>query len=148
VKNHHGPSDRPPRSDPARSADRLLEDIQVIRGNLGSLIGELDQRRRRAFDVRLQVRRHPLVAVATVTLLAGMVGGAIALGISMRRRHRTPRARLHSLREAVQRMLHDPDRVARVEPSVGRKILAAGGAAAASTLAKRLAQRAWADKER
>jgi len=148
VRNHHGPSDRPPRSDPARAADRLAEEIQVIRGNLGSLIDELDQRRRRAFDVRLQVRRHPVAAIATMTLLAGMVGGAIALGLALRRHRRTPRARLHSLREAMQRMLHDPDRVARIEPSVGRKILAAVGAAAASTLAKRLAQRAWADKER
>ena len=141
MRNHRPPGDPAARRDPARAADRLLEDIHTIRGNLGSLIGELDQRRRRAFDVRLQARRHPVATVAAAVAVLGMLGGAIALGLSLRRRRRSPRARAHALREALERMIRDPRRVAKESPSVGRKILAAGGTAVASALGKQMIQR-------
>lgn len=127
--------------DPAREADLLHDDIRRIRGNLGQLIDELDARRRHAMDVRMQVRRHPVVTAAVAVALLGVVGGAIALGVSRRRRRRTPAARLHGLRLALARMAEKPDSVAKPEPTVGRKIAASGGSAAAGVLAKHLAQR-------
>src|SRR5262249_35274466 len=102
---------------------------------------ELKERRRRAMDVRYQAHRHPVGALAACASIIGALGGAIALAIARRRRRRSPRARLHALRLAVRRMLEHPDHVARVSPSTGRKIPAAGGSAAASVLGKRMARK-------
>jgi hypothetical protein len=129
---------------PARQADLLQQDIRDIRGNLGSLIGELNERRRRALDVRFQLRRHPLRAMLTSLAFFGAVGaagGALALAAARRRRRRLLRGRLRALRGAFRRMMADPDRVAKESPNIGLKILAAGGTSAASVLARRFAQK-------
>jgi hypothetical protein len=76
-------------------------------------------------------------AVAAV----GLIAGAFAFAASRRRHRRTRRARWHGLREAMQRMMEHPERVAKEGPNVGLKILAAGGSTAASLLIKRLALR-------
>jgi hypothetical protein len=127
--------------DPARRADNLQQDIQSIRGNLGDLIHELDYRRRRAMDFRGHVRRHPVPVIVGAVAAVGMIVGAFALAANRRRNRRTRRARWHGLREAVQRMMEHPERVAKEGPNVGLKILAAGGTTAASLLVKRLALR-------
>jgi len=65
-----------------------------------------------------------------------------AIRRTMRRHHLVPR--LHRLRSAVSRMVDKPDRVARENPNVVRKIAAAAGTTAATMLAKKLMKRAGA----
>jgi hypothetical protein len=122
-------------------AERLQHDIEAIRGNLGGLVSELRERGREAVDVRLQVRRHGVAVGLGALAVAALVAGGIALHRARERRRQTLPARLRRLREAVARMMDDPDRVAEARPRVSRKIAASGGSAAASVLAKRIAQR-------
>jgi hypothetical protein len=76
-----------------------------------------------------------------VALLA-VAGGGIALGLMRRRRKQRLGARLERLQEALGRMVAKPNRVA-TDQGVGRKIVAAAGAAAASLTAKKLVGRAF-----
>jgi hypothetical protein len=142
------PTGKHPSADPTRRADYLQQDIQAIRGNLGELIRELDYRRRRAMDFRGHFRRHPVPTILGAVAVLGLAAGAVALSISRRRHHHEPRARLGALRLALGRMMEHPDRVAKENPNLALKILAAGGSSAASVLAKRLALRLLAAPER
>jgi hypothetical protein len=122
-------------------AERLQRDIEAIRGELGGLVGELDHRRHELFDFRLQLRRHAVAFGVGALVAAGLVAGGVALGVMRRRRRQRLPARLRRLRTAVARMIDAPDKVAKPAPNTGRKIAAAGGSAAASVVAKRLAAR-------
>jgi hypothetical protein len=84
-----------------RESDRLREDIDATHRRLEGLLGELDRRRREAFDIRLQMRRHPVIFAAGAALALGALGGGTALAISrmrraQRRRH-SPSLRLMRL---------------------------------------------------
>jgi hypothetical protein len=120
----------------------LATEIEVIRDDLGRILTELDRRRRELLDPRVQLRRHPAVAV-TAGVVAAALGGTIALLIWNRRRQSRPAARARELRRAVGRLLHDPRRVAK-ETSMGAKIATAAGSAAASLVVKKLVSRALA----
>ncbi len=72
-------------------SDRLRADIDATHRRLEGLLGELDRRRREAFDVRLQMQRHPLVFAAGAALALGAVGGGTALAIARVRRSRRQR---------------------------------------------------------
>jgi hypothetical protein len=123
-------------------AEALQQDIDRLRGELANTVGELDRRRHDLLDVRAQLRRHPLpIALVAVALLA-VAGGGIALGVMQRRRKQRLGARLERLQEALGRMVAKPNRVA-TDQGVGRKIVAAAGAAAASLTAKKLVGRAF-----
>jgi len=123
-------------------AEALQRDIDRLRGELANTVGELDRRRHDLLDVRAQLRRHPLpIALLAVALLA-VAGGGIALGVMQRRRKQRLGARLERLQEALGRMVAKPNRVA-TDQGVGRKIVAAAGAAAASLTAKKLVGRAF-----
>ena len=128
---------------PREHARELETEIEVLRGDLGDLVSELDRRRRELLDVRLQLQRHPVAVGAAGLTVALAVGGAVALVITARRRRRRPVERARRLGHAVSRMIEAPHRVAR-EPSVAEKILAAAGTAAASILVKRIMDRATA----
>jgi hypothetical protein len=119
----------------------LERDIETIRGNLGGLIGELDHRRHEALDVRLQLRRHGLLLGLGLLAVAGVVTGVVLMRRARKRRRRRLPARLRSLRHAVQRMVAEPDRVVESQPRVPKRILAAAGAAAASVVGRRVAER-------
>lgn len=115
----------------------IEKEIHHLRDEIGDLVGELDRRRKEAFDVRLQLQRHPVaVAVAGATVLL-VVGSAIAVLVhnSNERQRRTYKAR--QLKKALGRMIENPDRVGRGEPPPSEKILAAVGTAAATYLVKR-----------
>lgn len=72
-------------------SDRLREDIDATHHRLEGLLGELDRRRREAFDIRLQMRRHPVIFIAGAALALGAVGGGAALAIARMRRTRQRR---------------------------------------------------------
>ncbi|HET6284039.1 MAG TPA: hypothetical protein VFH73_23990 [Polyangia bacterium] len=128
--------------------DRIKQDIDGIRRNLGGLVAELDRRRHEAFDIRLQLRRHAVPLAIGALALAAVVGTTIAIVIHQRReRHRLAARlrrlppRLRQLRLALSRALAEPDRVAANEPRLSTKVLTAGGTATAATLGKQLATR-------
>jgi hypothetical protein len=130
MSNHHRPM-----------PEGLQTEIRGIRGNLGELLDELGDRRRRAVDIRWQMHRRPVSVVLGMLACLGLIVGAVALVRARRRHRRSPRGRLYRLTRAARRAIENPDKVAKVAPSVGLKILAAGGASAVSVLAKRLAER-------
>ena len=121
--------------------EELQQEIEDIRENIGGLVTELDHRRHEMFDVGLQVRRHGVtLAIAGVALIGLAAGGVLLARHRARARRRLP-ARAARVRQALARLVDHPERQAPPPPSIGLKILAAAGAAAASVLARRLAQR-------
>ena len=120
------------------NVEALQREIESIRTGLDGIVGELDRRRHTLFDVRSQLRRHPVPLVALGAALLGIAVGGIALGLAHRRRRARLGPRLDRFHQALRRMVDQPGRVANSQ-GVGRKIVGAGGAAAASVIAKRLA---------
>lgn len=115
--------------------------IGLLRNELGDLVAELDRRRHEATDVRLQMKKHPVaVGVAAVTVAAAL-GGFIAFAVWSARRRERPIEKAKRARRAMQRLMDDPDHMAR-ESTVTEKILAAAGTAAATLLVKRALDRA------
>jgi hypothetical protein len=139
---HHQPLDRSidRSSDRPADADRLVEDIEAIRDNLGGLIGELDHRRHVLRNLRSRVRHQPVPVIIGAAVVVGFVAGAIVLAVRRRRGRNTLRARAMRFRQAINRMVDRPERVAASPPHVGKKILAAGGSAIAGVVGRRLAE--------
>ena len=102
------------------SAARVRElghETETTLQELDELVSELDRRRHQAFDWRLQVRRH---ARALALLGVGVVV-VVGVGVSVARsrRQHTLAARLaeladrgERLRQALGRIIDDPDRLA------------------------------------
>ena len=126
-------------------AEALQRDIERIRDDLANTVGELDRRRHELFDVRGQLRRHPVPIVLVGAALLALAAGGIALAMSRRHRRQRLPARLERLREALQRMVAKPNRVA-TNPGVGRRIVAAAGGAAASLAAKKLVAKVFREQ--
>jgi hypothetical protein len=116
---------------------RIEEELSSIREEIGDLLRELDRRRREMFDVRLQLRRHPIAIPVAGIAVAGILGGAVAL-LARNDRHKQPRRhKARQIRRALGRMVDHPERVARGEPPPSEKILVAIGTAVAAFLVKR-----------
>jgi hypothetical protein len=124
-------------SDGTADVGRVSGEIDTLRGELGTLVAELDRRRHEAFDLSLQARRHPMVVIAAASTVALLVGGMIALVVGHRRERQRPSTRVRETRRAMARLLDHPDRVA-AEPSLGGKVLAAIGTTAGTVVVKRL----------
>lgn len=121
--------------------EALSNEVAVVRQDLDVLLAELDQRRHDALDVRLQVRRHSMgLAVAGVALFS-LAGGAVWLNGWRQERRDRASAQAGRLRQAVSRMIDEPDRVA-AEPTIAGKIAAAAGSAAAAFVVRKLLERA------
>jgi hypothetical protein len=128
--------------EPRKAAREIESEILDVRSRLDKELAELDRRRHELTDVRLQVRRHPMVAVvAGVTVLA--VVGGVAYAVWAARQRQKPLSKAGRLREAISRMVDKPHKVAKSEPTVPKKILAAIGTAAATMLTKKLLERAF-----
>jgi hypothetical protein len=125
-----------------READvgRVAGEIDVLRHELGGLVAELDRRRREAFDLRLQVARHPVLVASVATVAALVVGGVIALLVREARHRRRPITRAREVKGALARLVANPRQVAS-QPSIGNKVATAVGVAIATTLAKRMLER-------
>ena len=124
------------------ASGRIDQEISTLRQELGDLVGELDRRRREAFDIRLQLRRHPVAASLAGLALAALLGGAIAAAVHDARRRRRTSYKARQLKVAVRRMMRHPERVGRGEPPPSEKILAAVVTTAATLLVKRALERA------
>lgn len=124
--------ERPPR--------QIENRIDGLRRELGDIVSELDRRRHEAFDLRLQAKRHPMaLGIAGVTVAAA-IGVGLALAVRRRRARQRPLERARRARLAFERLMDDPEHMAR-ESTVGEKILAAAGTAVASLLVKRALDR-------
>ena len=121
--------------------DELEREVDRIRSNIGELVRELNHRRHEAFDLRLQLRHHAGRVVLAGAAVVALLAGGIALALARLRRRRSIRVRVGRLREALRRIAAHPEHLAEREPSVPRKMAAAGGSAIASALGKQLAKR-------
>jgi hypothetical protein len=119
---------------------RVSGEIELLRSEIGNLVGELDRRRHELFDLRLQAKRHPVGLAIAAAGAALIVGGLIALAVRSRREARSPSRRARDVSRAISRLVDHPDRVA-AEESVRNKILAAAGIAAGTAVARRLVDR-------
>ena len=124
-----------------QEVERLEHDVDQIRGQIGSLVRELDHRRHAAFDLRLQFRHHAGRLVVVGVALCAIVAGGVAYVAARLRRRRSIRMRVNRLRDALRRIGAHPERVAERTPKVSRKMLAAGGSAIAAAVGKRIAKR-------
>jgi hypothetical protein len=113
--------------------DALVREIATVRTDLAETLGEL-------FDVRRQLRRNAVPLLMVAAALLGVAVGGISLARARRRRRDRLGPRLARMQEALQRMVAHPARVANT-PGLGQKIVGAAGAAAASVIARKLAQR-------
>jgi hypothetical protein len=125
-----------PKRDDGPAPKQLEGKIVALRGELGDLVSELDRRRHEALDVKLQFERHRTLFILAGCALVGLVGAGIAASIHHRRQRERPVERARRARVALERLIDDPEHMAR-ESTIGEKVLAAAGAAAASLLVKR-----------
>ncbi|HEU4438571.1 MAG TPA: hypothetical protein VFT36_04945 [Methylomirabilota bacterium] len=130
-----------PTETPASRDPRVIErEIRGHRGELSTLVGELNRRRHELTDVKLQLRRHTL-GIATSVLAGGLVlAGSVAYARWRTRQYNTLAARSGRLREAMGRMIDRPERVA-TEPTAAQRVLASAGSALAAILIKLVIER-------
>jgi hypothetical protein len=129
------------RNGPHADVGRVSGEIDTLRNELGGLVAELDRRRHEAFDLGLQIRRHPLLVAAVATMAALALGGALALAVRTRRHRHRPTVRARETRRALARLFDHPDRVAS-EPSIPNRVGTALAVAVGTAIAKRLVARA------
>ena len=128
--------------EPRKMARELETEITEVRTRLDRSLAELDRRRHELTDVRLQVRRHPMVAVAAGVTVLALLGG-VAYAVWASRQRNKPVSKARRLKHALSRMIDEPHKVAKSEPTVPEKILAAAGTAAATILVKKMMERAF-----
>ncbi len=123
------------------SPETLEHEVEAIRDNVTQIASELDHRRHELFDWRLQLRKHAATTafVAAAAILA--IGATIGLGRLRQRRNRRPMKKARQLRDALARVWAHPEHIGQPQPTLGRKVLTAGLAGAASVAAKSLARR-------
>jgi hypothetical protein len=128
--------------EPRKMARELETEITEIRSRLDRSLAELDRRRHELTDVRLQVRRHPMVAVVAGVTVVALLGGVADAIYAARQRNR-PVSKARRFKHALSRMIDEPQKVAKSEPTVPEKILAAAGTAAATILVKKMMEKAF-----
>lgn len=126
--------------DPDKQAERLEQEIEEIRDNLGGLVSELDHRRHRLNPINL-LTEHPVPIAIAGVVLVGAIWGGVLLHNARERERNSLVGRSRRLQSALRRAMDKPDKVAEAEPSVGAKILTAAGTAAAAVIARKLATR-------
>jgi hypothetical protein len=125
---------------PEPDPSEIQKQVVAARHDLDRLVGELDRRRHAMFDVRGQLRRHPVPFILGGLAVLTAVSGTVALIVARRRRHNAWPQRVQRLRHAIAQAVRHPDR-SRDQPSAAKKIGTAGGTAVASALAKEATHR-------
>jgi hypothetical protein len=124
------------------AVEQLAGEVKAVRENLTWLVSELD---RRVWETLDPVLRHrQALTVAGLAGLALIVGGAVALLVPRHRPEPSPMEKARRLRQAVARIIEDPDSLAPPAPRVGRDILGAAGTVVAAAVAKKMLDRALA----
>ena len=120
---------------------QLDGEIATIREELSALVGEADRRRHELMDVRGQVKRHAGTLALGAASALGAGAALVWLGIERaRRRDRLP-ARAGRLRQAVARMVDNPERVA-LDQSIPARIFTAAASAVVAAVVGKVASRA------
>jgi hypothetical protein len=129
---------------------RLSGEIDTIRKELDSLIGELDRRRHEALDWRAQLRKHPRVAMAMVLVPIAILGAVVGMRVLRARQATEPRRRVPAapgrLREPAARFLRS-SRGARLQaryaetPTMWRRVLGVFVSTLAGVVARQLARK-------
>jgi len=128
--------ERTPDLKDAETPEELEHEVADIRGNMTGIVRELDRRRHVLFDWRAQLRKHALVLGLGTAGLVCVISGAVVLHAWRKRRRDQPLVKARRLREALSRMIANPELVAQPRAGVGEKALAAAASAVAGTLAK------------
>ncbi|MFB3817262.1 MAG: hypothetical protein ACE147_06340 [Candidatus Methylomirabilales bacterium] len=126
----------------ASRVQELASQMHGVRADFEHLLGELQERRRSATDLKLQARRHPQAAGVLGALLVGAVALYVRSRLRRRRELRDPLARRRRLRTAFARMAEDPDRVRVDGHGVLRHMATAAGSAFLTSFARRIAREA------
>ena len=125
-----------------RSPREIEHEIEHARVRLDRSLAELDRRRHELTDVRLQMRKHPAVFIGAGAVMLLMLGGVGFAIYRSRKREELPQ-KAKRLRIAIGRAVDEPHKVARSEPPVWQKIVAAVGTTIAVSLAKKIVERTW-----
>lgn len=133
------------REAPQERARELVSEIEDIRHRLDETVSELDRRRHEATDLRLQLKRHPAIVVGAGVGLLAVASSFVALALVARRRER-PASKARSLRRALGRAYENPHKVARPEPGVAMKVLAAIATTVGTSLAKKYVEQLWSQR--
>ena len=128
-------------AEPELSEETIELDVEDVREDLGDTLSELDRRENEWSDWRRQLRKRAVGLSLGGASLVLAIAGAVAFANWRRQEWNRPMAKARRFRDAVSRMVEKPELVARPEPSIGRKALAAAAAAVSGTMAKFLARR-------
>ena len=83
-----------------------------------------------------------MVTVAAGVTVLALLGG-VAYAVWAARQRNKPVSKARRFKHALSRMIDEPQKVAKSEPTVPEKILAAAGTAAATILVKKMMERAF-----
>ena len=121
----------------------IEREIDALRGELDGLVDELDRRRHAVFDWRLQLRQH----AKPIAIGAGIALAALALGLIVRSRRRTPTfaQRVATFARGVYEVGRDPGRLERTDPrwqTAAKQLAKTAALAAATGAVRRVAEQA------
>ncbi len=129
-------------SNAQETVEQLAGKVKEVRDNLGRMTSELDRRVQVALKPILR-SHHPLTIVGLGGLTIFLVGSAFRLVLRRRHKETGLLEKGRRLRQALVRIVEDPDRVAQPAQSLGRDVLGVTCSVAAATLAKKLIDRAF-----
>ena len=130
------------------TVDQLAERVERSRARLDTLVAELDQRRHLGMRFRRGLAQHRVWLAAGALVLLAAAGGSITVLVRQRQKQDTLRARLGRYSRALGRAWRDPERVARPQPDLGRKVLAAAATSVTALLVKRVGSKILAGRSR
>lgn len=122
---------------PGARVVRVSGEIETLRGQLATLVAELDRRRQEAFDIGLQVRRHPAAIAVAAVGAALVVGGVVALAVRRNRKRHELKTRAREVRRALGAIVKDPYNVAK-DSTLTEKLVATAGTTVVTLLVKRV----------
>lgn len=141
-------------SDDLKEAGAVEAEVDTLRRRTEDIVAELERRLREragqakhtlarvrhAADVRAQVREHPAITIGVSTVAALALGIGIYAVVVRVREARRPQNRLRARLAAYRALLAEPGRALRKREPLGRRLLSAALVAAATTIARKVAE--------